>query len=62
MLLNCADVVLPLQSTLYFLFFLVGLFYLVSYFSKKFLKGGQEVRLISPELGPKAAHLTWTGE
>lgn len=63
-LLCCCIVsaVLPLQSTLHLLLFLVGLLNLVSYSGQELLKVGQEVGLISPQLSPQATHLTWTGQ
>lgn len=54
-------VIQPLESTLHLLLLLVGLFNLVGDPCQELLKIGQEVRLISPELGPKTAHLAWTG-
>lgn len=51
---------LPLEGTLHLLLLLVGLLDLVGDTGQELLKVGQEVRLISPELGPKTAHLPWT--
>lgn len=56
-----ANVILPLEGALHFLLLLVGLFDLVSDPCQELFKIGQEVRLVPPQLGPKAAHLLWTG-
>lgn len=53
---------LPLEGALHLLLLLVGLFDLVGHPGQELLEIGQEVRLISPELGPQTAHLVWTGE
>ena len=53
---------LPLEGALHLLLLLVGLFDLVGDPGQELLKIGQEVRLISPELRPEAAHLAWTAE
>lgn len=53
---------LPLEGALHLLLFLMSFLDLVGDPGQKFLKIGQEVRLITSELDPKAAHLVWTGE
>lgn len=53
---------LPLEGALHLFPLLVGLFDLVGDPGKELLKIGQEVRLVSSKLRPKAAHLAWTGE
>lgn len=53
---------LPLEGTLHLLLLLVGLLDLVRDPGQELLEVGQEVRLVSPELRPEAAHLSRTGE
>lgn len=53
---------LPLEGALHLLLLLVGLLDLVGDPGQELLKIGQEVRLVSPELGPETAHLVCPGE
>lgn len=53
--------ILPLEGALHVLLLLVGLFDLVGDPRQELFKIGQEVRLVPPQLSPKAAHLLWTG-
>lgn len=59
--LPAAGLILPLEGALHFLLLLVGLFDLVGDPRQELFKIGQEVRLVPPQLSPKAAHLLWTG-
>lgn len=59
-ILPAANVSQPLEGALHFLLLLVGLFDLVGDPRQELLKIGQEVRLVPPQLSPKAAHLLWT--
>lgn len=58
--LPAAGLILPLEGALHFLLLLVGLFDLVGDPRQELFKIGQEVRLVPPQLSPKAAHLLWT--
>lgn len=61
LILPAAHVVVPLEGALHFLLLLVGLFDLVGDPRQELFKIGQEVRLVPPQLSPKASHLLWTG-